>query len=382
VNTVTTSAPVAAPPAEPLALISAGVVTAAGYGLEPLGDLVASGGSGHALPEGDDADEYPQINLRSVAGFRLRDHVGRKGTRNLDRLTGLGLVAARLALEGAPEGAGGDPARTGVIITTSTGSTQSLADLAGDTLLQERPYLVNPSRFPNTVLNCCAGQIAIWNGLRGANVTLAAGQASGLNAFRHARVVLTLGRADRLVVGGVEELSAPLAWGWHAAGVLEGDTAIGEGGAAFLVTTTEAARARGAAVEAEVLGVEVGFHPAARGDRAHALAERVELALARSGLDPEQVTEVSLGATGLIGLERSERRGVEIALGGPRPVHDVTRAIGQCYSAAGAMQVAGLLAAWRRRRTPSDRPRVALVTTMGHDGNTGALVLREGGGTG
>ncbi|MEV2274690.1 beta-ketoacyl synthase N-terminal-like domain-containing protein [Nocardiopsis sp. NPDC049922] len=378
-TTVTTGAPVSAPPAEPLAITSAGVVTAAGYGLGPLAELIASGEPGHALPEGADAAEYPQVNVRSVAGFRLRDHVGRKGTRNLDRLTGLGMVATKLALEAAPEEADGDPARTGVVVATSTGSTQSLTDLAGDTLLQDRPYLVNPSRFPNTVLNCCAGQIAIWNGLRGANVTLAAGQASGLNSFRHARMILALGRADRLVVGGVEELSAALAWGWHAAGVLSGDTAIGEGGAAFLLSTSESARARGAAVEAEVLGVEVGFHPAARGGRAHALAERVGLALARSGLGPEDVTEVSPGTTGLVGLEHAERRGVEIALGGARPVHDVTRAVGQCYSAAGAMQVAGLLAAWRRE--PSERPRTALVTAMGHDGNTGALVLREGGGS-
>ncbi|MEE2048008.1 hypothetical protein Q7689_32245, partial [Nocardiopsis tropica] len=67
-----------------------------------------------------------------------------------------------------------------------------------------------------------------------------------------------------------------------------------------------------------------------------------------------------------------------LALGGVPPVRDVTRAVGQCYSAAGAMQVAGLLAAWRG--DPSDRPRLALVTAVGHDGNIGALVLREGGG--
>ncbi|MEU0237118.1 beta-ketoacyl synthase N-terminal-like domain-containing protein [Nocardiopsis sp. NPDC006198] len=366
----------ALPAAVPLAITSAGVVSAAGLGLESLGGVLGSGGVGHSAPVGDDADDYPPLGVRSVEGFRLRDHVGRKGTRNLDRLTGFGLVAAKLALAGAPAGAEAD--RTGVVVTTSTGSTQSLMDLAGDTLLQERPYLVNPSRFPNTVLNCCAGQIAIWNGLRGANVTLAAGQASGMNAFRHARMVLSLGRADRLVVGGVEELSAPLAWGWHASGTLAEGTPIGEGAAAFVVTTSEAARAGGAGIAAEVLGVEVGFHPASRGDRAKAVAEHVRRALARSGVAPGDVTEVSPGSTGLVGVERAELRGIALALGGVPPVRDVTRAVGQCYSAAGAMQVAGLLAAWRS--DPSDRPRLALVTAVGHDGNIGALVLREGGG--
>ncbi|WP_201294664.1 MULTISPECIES: beta-ketoacyl synthase N-terminal-like domain-containing protein [unclassified Nocardiopsis] len=364
------------PAAVPLAITSVGVVSAAGLGLDALGEALASGGRGHAVPVGEDADQYPQVGVRSVEGFRLRDHVGRKGTRNLDRLTGFGLVSAKFALEAAPQG--GDPDRTGVVVTTSTGSTQSLVDLAGDTLLQERPYLVNPSRFPNTVLNCCAGQIAIWNGLRGANVTLAAGQCSGLNSFRHARMVLGLGRADRLVVGGVEELSAPLAWGWHASGTLAGGTAIGEGGAAFVVSTSEAARAGGAGIAAEVLGVEVGFHPASRGNRAGAVARHVERALARSGVSADEVTEVSPGSTGLVGLERAERRGIAMALGRVPEVRDVTRAVGQCYSAAGAMQVAGLLAAWRGQ--PSGRRRLALVTAVGHDGNVGALVLREGGG--
>ncbi|MFL1375920.1 MULTISPECIES: beta-ketoacyl synthase N-terminal-like domain-containing protein [unclassified Nocardiopsis] len=363
-------------PAQPLAITSVGVVSAAGQGLDALGGLLSSGGAGHAAPQGDDADRYPPIAVRSVADFRLRDHVGRKGTRNLDRLTGFGLVAAKAALAEAVEET--DPDRTGVVMTTSTGSTQSLVDLAGDTLLQDRPYLVNPSRFPNTVLNCCAGQIAIWNGLRGPNITLAAGQVSGLNAFRHARLPLSLGRADRLVVGGVEELSAALAWGWHAAGALAGGTAVGEGGVAFTVMTTEAAVAAGARVHAEVASVETGLHPAARGDRAGALAGYAARALEAAGLSPDDVTEVSYGSTGLVGLERAERRGVAAALGRVPAAHEVSGAVGQCYSAAGAMQVAGTLARWRRE--PADRPRTALVTALGHDGGLGALVLREGGG--
>ncbi|MBA2944516.1 beta-ketoacyl synthase N-terminal-like domain-containing protein [Streptomyces himalayensis] len=379
--TTATAAPAAATTAtvEPLYVTGAGVVSSAGHGLAPLAEALRSKsavsygdpvGESYGDPVGDDADAYPPRPVRAVQGFRVQDHLGRKGTKYLDRLTSFGLVACKEVLEGL-EGTEREGGRTGVVLATNTGSVSTHSTLLYDTLTLEKPYLVNPGRFPNTVMNSTSGQIAIRNGLRGLNATVAGGQTASLLAFRHARLALSLGRAERLLVGGAEELSAPAAWAWHRTGVLREGAALGEGAAVF--TVQKEAPAGG--VLAEILACEVRFTPDPR-QYADGLADAVSRALDRSGVRPEEVDDVSLGAVHHRGLERIEERGVRAALGGglPRAVR-VADVLGETYSASGAMQLAALLGLWEAEEAVG--PRTALVTSVGRDGNAAALVVRR-----
>ncbi|MFJ3989288.1 beta-ketoacyl synthase N-terminal-like domain-containing protein [Streptomyces sp. NPDC090032] len=352
--------------AAPLYVTGAGVVSAAGYGLAPLGELLLQQGELDKRPVGGDADAYPPRPVRAVRGFDVKAHLGRKGTKYLDRLTSFGLVACKEVLEGA-EVSGG---RTGVVLATNTGSVSTHSSLLYDTLTLEKPYLVNPGQFPNTVMNSTSGQIAIRNGLRGLNATVAGGQTASLLAFRHARLALGLGRAERLLVGGVEELSAPAAWAWHRTGVLREGAALGEGAAVFTVQQDPAEGAL-----AELLACEVRFTPDPR-QYADGLANAVSRALDRSGVRPEEVSAVSLGAVHHRGLDRVEERGVRAALGGGLPgAVRVADVLGETYSASGALQLAALLALWQAE--PPAAPVTALVTSVGRDGNAAALVVRS-----
>jgi 3-oxoacyl-[acyl-carrier-protein] synthase II len=359
----------------PMPVNAAGVVSTAGTGLGALAALLESGHPPHTEPEQDEFGDYPPVPVRPVSGFQLADHIGRKGTRNLDRLTGFGLVACELALK-SPGAVPADGARTGVVLGTSTGSIQSLSELARDTLLQERPYLINPARFPNTVMNSCAGRIAIRNGLRGMNATLAGGRLSSLAAFRHARVALSQGRADRLFVGGAEELSAPAAWAWYRGGGLAGDVPVGEGCALFdLGRPAEADPSDGS--PAEILGCEVAF-TAGRG-LARGLTECVRTALARSGVHPDEIDLVVPGATGNPTTAAAEERALAATVG-ERETLPFVRLLGETYSASGALQLASVLALWGVRGGDG-RTRHALITNVGTDGNVGALVVRQRVGT-
>ncbi|MET9795454.1 beta-ketoacyl synthase N-terminal-like domain-containing protein [Nocardiopsis alba] len=349
-------------------------MSTAGIGLAPLAELIVNGIPVHTEPETDDLGDYPPVPVRPVGGFRLADHIGRKGTRHLDRLTGFGLVACDLALRAtsSPQAA---KDRTGIVIGTSTGSVQSLSELARDTILQERPYLINPSRFPNTVMNSCAGRIAIRHGFRGMNATLAAGRLSSLTAFRHARIALTQRRADRLLVGGVEELTAPTAWAWYRSGGLAEETAIGEGGAVFDLGwggDNDAVSEGTETPVAELLGCEISFAPG-RGLSA-ALTRDIRVALMRSSVTPDQIDLVVPGASGHVGTGRAEARALSAAVG-DRPTIPFVQSLGETYSASGALQLAAVLALWRVRT--SAQRRHALITSVGADGNTGALVVRE-----
>ncbi|EFL17233.1 beta-ketoacyl synthase N-terminal-like domain-containing protein [Streptomyces sp. C] len=374
---MTTAAPV-----RPLTVVSAGVVSSAGYGLAPLAALL----SGEAVPgagAGPDAEDYPPRPVRPVPDFKLADHLGRKGIKYLDRLTGLSLVACKQALESAgPGGAGEEPARTGVVLATNTGSIAGYTDLLYDTLTLDKPQLINPGKFSHSVMNVSAGQMAIRHGFKGLNATVAGGRSASLYAFRHARMAMSVGHADRLLVGGSEELSAPTAWAWHHAGTLDERASVGEGSAIFVVTSDPTAEEQETAL-ADLLACEVGYNTWAgvnqrqegRRGLTDGLASAITRVLERSGVRAEDVDVVSLGATHHVGLERLEERAVRLALGHlPQQVR-VGEVLGETYSASGAMQLAGLLAHWSDE--PAGRPRIGLVTSVGHDGNAGALIVRS-----
>lgn len=166
---MTTAAPV-----RPLTVISAGVVSSAGYGLAPLADLL-NGEAGPGGGAGPGAGDYPPRPVQPVPGFDLAEHLGRKGIKYLDRLTGLSLVACKQALEAAGPGVTGEElTRTGVVLATNTGSIAGYTDLLYDTLTLDKPQLINPGKFSNSVMNCSAGQMAIRHGLKGLNATVAA----------------------------------------------------------------------------------------------------------------------------------------------------------------------------------------------------------------
>jgi 3-oxoacyl-[acyl-carrier-protein] synthase II len=334
---------------------------------------VVEGAAGYTDPSGIGEESLPPRPVRIVPDLPVAELLGRKGTRHLDRTTKLALVACRLTLDAHPGQTG---ERSGVVLGTSTGSIRSSSEFSLETLRQERPYLVNPSLFPNTVMNCAAGQIAIRHKLHGVNATIAGGHLSGVQALRYARNALRQGHADRILVGGVEEFCAQSAWGWHLSGSLGTDVPVGEGAAMLMVEQDADASAAGHPVLARVLACETGYGTPGR--LADALASVVSTALERCDRRPEQVGAVSYGATGLTGLQRIEERGVRAALGDRVPGRRVAvkEPVGECFSATGILQIAGLIGAWRH--TAALAGELALVTAVARDGNVGCAVLEAG----
>ncbi|GGM04968.1 beta-ketoacyl synthase N-terminal-like domain-containing protein [Dactylosporangium sucinum] len=361
------------PAVRPLAVTAEGVVTPAGIGLDTLVDALGGRAAACADPAKLPGQEVLPEPVRLVEDLRLAEHVGRKGTRYLDRTTALGLVSSHLALRGSGPG---DPAATGVVVGTSSGSLRSIGEFARDTLVRDEPYLVDAATFPNTVMNCCAGQIAIWNGLQGVNATVAGGQLSSFHAVRYGRNAINAGRVGRVLLGGVEELCPQTAWGWRATRLLDPQMPIGEGCALFVVEDAEAAAAAGRTVAAELLACEVESPGPvdARPPMAHRLARTVTRALARSGVRPEEVSLVAPGATGLAGLDAAEQRAIRRTLGPGTAQLRVKDVVGECFSANGALQLAAVLAHWR---APDAGGPVALLTALGPDGSAGCLVVRR-----
>ncbi|MFD1147569.1 beta-ketoacyl synthase N-terminal-like domain-containing protein [Saccharothrix hoggarensis] len=305
----------------------------------------------------------PDAEACLVPEFTAASALGRKGTRSMDRATGLAVATVGRLLDDQDQGreiATGEHAA--LVLGTTTGSAQSMMDFTRDSLTGERPYLVDPSRFPNTVMNCAAGQCAIWHQLRGPNATVAGGRVAGLHALNYARRLLISGRADTALCGAVEEYSAARSWldrtGRDDAPVL------GEGCAMLQLEQSgddSASRAL-----AEERAVEFGAYG---DDCTAALAACVRRALDRAGVSVADLWAVAPCGTAGPGESVALREvlGDLSAFRAP----DLSP-IGDTAGAASAMQITAVLALASGDAAASGR--AALITAV-DEGVVGCAVL-------
>lgn len=328
------------------------VLCAAGPG--PVGEL---------YPE-----PLPAPTGHALAGFDVRAHFGRKGTSFYDRATSLAAVACHGALEDARPRLDDVPAeRVGLVLGTTMGSFKSTCDYSRETLEQEKPYLVNPLLFPNTVMNCAAGQSAIRFGLRGVNSTIAGGRTALFQALRYAANALDRGHADAVLAGAVEEFTPHRAWASHLANQLAGrDVTTGEAAAVFVLGRP------GPGTDADVLAVATGYGPGG-GERAdRALEGCVRRALRQAEVAAEDVTAV---LTGELDTGPEDEYGPATAALGHRPPRTlVSRLYGECDAATGALELAAVLAG--HRDDPGRDGQLSLLTARDRDGAVAAAIVR------
>jgi 3-oxoacyl-[acyl-carrier-protein] synthase II len=350
----------------PVAVTGWSVLTSAGVGAAALAqrlDAAQNADTADTPDAGPRVDGlYPQPlpapRAHALVDLDVRGHLGRKGTGFYDRATALAVIGCQEALREAALTVDEDNRhRIGVVLGTSLGSFKSTSDFSRETLVEEKPYLVNPALFPNTVMNCAAGQAAIRFGLRGVNATVAGGPLAFLTAVRYAAGAIGRGYADVMLTGAVEEYSPHRAWAVHLAG---SPVPAGEAAAVFVLSGVGAGRPG-----AEILAVSSGYGE-------DALAGAVRRALHRSGVEPAEVVTVATGETGP--ADRREYAPVVRALGHqPRRIL-VKPLFGECDAAGGAVALAVLLAMYRRGGLPSGAP--SLITSRSPDGGVAAALIR------
>lgn len=94
---------------------------------------------------------------------------------------------------------GKEAERTGLIVASSFTNLEAICSLSEEAKKYGVQY-VNPSIFPNTVLNIIAGQASIYFNIQGANITVSHGQASGWKALLYAHDLLVSDQLDRVIV--------------------------------------------------------------------------------------------------------------------------------------------------------------------------------------
>ena len=324
-----------------------------------------------------DTSSYRVRIAGEIADFDPLPFLGKKGLRDLDRSTRLICSAAKLAIDDSGIEVTEDNTHTkGVSIGTTFGSLHSISQFDRTGII-EGPRAVNPSHFPNTVINSPASQVSIRFKIKGFNTTISTGFCASLDAVSYAADFIKLNRADAVLAGGVEELCEETFLMFHNLGYLSGmngampccrpydakrnGTILAEGAAVLVLESEEHAVNRGAAPLARVLGCGNAFDPAADRNINHqgqGLKNAIFHALKEASLNPEDIDYICACANATHGLDRMETSVIKEVFGtsaGSIPVSAIKSMIGETVSASGALSLAAAVGARHAGPCPPQR---------------------------
>jgi 3-oxoacyl-[acyl-carrier-protein] synthase-1 len=295
------------------------------------------------------------------------------------------------------------------LLTAAAGSLEAFG--------RELEANVNPMWLLRSLPNNVLGHVGIRQTLKGPNACITNHSVSGLLAIAEATDALRNGDCQRAVaIGHDASIEPQMVLYYHAVGLLSEDglrpfdvahngSLIGEGAAALVLETEEAAQARGAAALGEVLGCghggdALGLLPI-REDGA-GLARAIRDALADANLRPDDVGMVVAHGNGTPNSDVSEARALRTVFGpGIPPVTAFKWAFGHLLAASGMIEAVVAIEALRARTVPgianlqrldpqcaglpvaampqAPRSDVALLLARGFGGTSAALLLRATG---
>jgi 3-oxoacyl-[acyl-carrier-protein] synthase II len=344
-----------------------GVLSPVGIGKDKFWEALFQGETGFKTISLFDTSSFNVHIAGEISDFDPVSFLGKKGLRTLDRSTRLLSSAAKLAIEDAHLRITDENTNSiGVSIGTTFGSLHSISQFDRQGLI-EGPKYVNPSHFPNTVINSPASQVSIRFRIKGFNTTISTGFCASLDAVSYAADFIKLNRADVVLAGGVEELCEETFLGFYKLGCLSGSDGLepiccpfdarrkgiilSEGAAVLILEDEDHALRRGANILATVRGYGNSFYPMTGKGFTHSgkgLFNAIALALQDTSLSSGDIDYISASANSTKGLDRMETNVIKELFGESAyniPISSIKSMVGESFSASGALSLAATVGA-------------------------------------
>lgn len=300
-------------------ITGAGTINALGHDVKTTLAAMREGRCGIGPLDIRDVDRLAVKIGGQVRDYDEHAHYNRQQISLYDRFTQFTLIAARQAIDEAGLVFSGDLAdRSGVVLGTSGGGLNT-QDENYRAVYEEGKNRVHPFIVPKLMNNAAASHVSMkWN-LRGPSFTVATACASSNHAMGQAFAMIRSGMAEVMVTGGSESM---LCFGgvkaWEGLRVMSKDACRpfsatrngmvqGEGAGVFVFEEYEHAKARGAAVLAEVAGFAMTSDasdivtPSQQG-----AARAIAGALRDAKLNPSDVGYINAHGTGTAANDKTE----------------------------------------------------------------------------
>lgn len=351
-----------------VAITGMGVISACGNDSKSFWQALEAGQSGIGPIQAVSTERLSIPIAAEIKGYDPRDQFDKGRLALLDRVSQVGLIAAKEALEAS--GLQIDEAlaqRTATIIGVGAPGQETL-DENYHRLYGENAKRVHPFAVPRLMASAVASQITMEHGLTGPAFVTSSACSSAGHAIGLALQMVRAGAVDMAICGGAEAcIQLGTMKGWEALRVMAPDTCrpfsahrkgmvLGEGAAVFILEPFEAAMARGASILAELAGFgttsDAGdiVQPSLEGG-----ARAIELALKDAGLNREDIDYVNAHGTGTAANDVTETRALRRVFGdhADRLAVSSTKSMhGHTLGAAAALEMAATVQAMRHDVAP------------------------------
>jgi nodulation protein E len=336
------------------------------HGRSGIAPLVIEAPGGGASSNGNNALKFSQG--AQALRFDVAAHLDPKTADGLDRFAQMALVAAREAVADATLDWTPELRSAAAVVTGSCVGGQGTEDRGYHELYGLQLNRFHPMSIPKSMANAGASLISMSLGLTGPAWTVSTACSSSNHAIGQAFHLVRDGGAEIAIAGGSE---APFVWGllkaWEAMRVVSPDTCrpfskdrrgliLGEGAAMLVLEPLDRARARGAAIYAELagFGMSADAHHITQPSAAGA-AKAMEAALRDAGMAPEEVGYVNAHGTGTPANDPTETEAIRMVFGphtGRLAVSSTKSIHGHALGAAGALEAAATVLAVRNGILP------------------------------
>ncbi|MFK7950630.1 MAG: beta-ketoacyl-ACP synthase II [Saprospiraceae bacterium] len=347
-----------------------GAITPIGKTLEAYWESLKNGVSGANEITLFDKTEFKTRFACEVKDFDVTDYIHRRESRRMDRFTHFGMIAADEAISDS----GFDLEqvnlnRIGVIFGVGLGGLITMEEEAENFILGNGTPRYNPFLIPKMISDIIPGYISIKYGFKGVNYSTVSACASSSHALSVSYDQIQLGRADIMVTGGAEATITKMGVGgfnsMKALSTRNDDfkTAsrpfdlnrdgfvMGEGGGSIILEEYEHAKARGAKIYAEIVGVGAtadAHHITAPHPEGKGAAAVMQTAMNDAGIQPSDIDYINVHGTSTPLGDVAELKGILKAFGDAAydlNISSTKSMTGHLLGAAGAVEaIASIMA--------------------------------------
>lgn len=269
-----------------------------------------------------------------VRDFPFKDYIGAKELRRMDKVTAFAIIAGTKALEdsGLTKEEIADNERVTVNVSSGIGGLETIEKEMVRGL--DRGFdRISPFFTPMAISNMSSAQLSIALGINGASFCPVTACAGGTNAIGDAFRSIRDGYADVSFAGGTEASITPLGVGGFTAmkALCASDNpkrasipfdldrsgfVMGEGSAVLVLEELEHAKARGAKIYAEIIGIGYtsdASHITAPNEEGTWAAKAMTMALDDAEIQPSDVDYINAHGTSTPLNDICETRAVRLA---------------------------------------------------------------------
>ena len=358
-----------------VAITGIGIVSPLGIGRQEFWTNLIEGRSGIAPIASIDVTSYPCKLAAEVKGFNPADYLGDKGLKYLTKGTKFLTSAIKMALEDARLNTNGHfPEHAGVIIGSALGNYSQTTDYTYN-IFKLGPEKLLPMASFDVALNSSINFASVFFKLKGPSRTISSGFTSSMDAIGNAFNLIRSGRDNLLIAGVVEQLSLDSYLIFLLQGLLSGSNnsgpelsrpfgrhrngfVLGEGGYVVILEELESALSRGAKIYGEVIGygtTYIGSNRFSLEEKISRVQRVMELALEDGSLSGESLDLIYANGNSSKLLDMIEARAIKGLSGDASKkalVTSVKPLAGECYGAAGALQVVSCVLAMENSLVP------------------------------